>query len=814
MFGLPVKDKEGKSALAGVDRRRARDARRRAATASSMIFLEGLRADGVAYVGDGWWSVTVRISDVNYQLAAVEAQKKILNGWMGALNMFDENTRIQVTSANRVLDGRDLSRGVRMEGRGDRLDAYRRAFDDLAADQLKGLASSTVTDKYITVSVREEEQDKAVGRLNRLVAGLKTQLAGMEGCQATQLDRTGRLKVLHSMLQPGEPFTFSEKLFERAPKDMRAKDFVTPWSMDFRDRDRIVVSSMGERYMTHVWLEAWPAQLTDTLVSDLADITASIVVNVHIKPWDRAAGLERVQAKQAGVKSEYDRSVQQLSRQGLGSESVPDSITERVDEMTSLLDQLRGSNQRILDTLVLVSVTADTADQLKATVQEVQRVARRLSCKMSVARYMMPEALNAMLPLGVNRLPMRRALTTDSASILIPFTAQEIMEPHGLFYGVNERSGNPVVVDRSAHMNSNGFILGTTGSGKSQSAKAEIAQRVLNSTDRVVIIDPEHEYVPLAQALGGTIITVSADSAQHMNPMDIDLTGSDDTDPVRSKASVLLDLLGALMGGATGLSQLKRSMIDGAAMNVYRAARRQLDETGRYDQPTLADLKEQIRRLYVQVDNPSPEAADLVTELEMFTTGSSSGFAHRTNVDLTGQFLVFDVSALAGEVQTFGMMVILDQIWSLVRANRDTGLRTWLYVDEFHRFFHNEYSIRSFLDIYKRARKYGLGVTGITQNIDELLSNDQARLMLSNADFLLLMNQKTTDANMLQELLELSDEQVRLMTSAQAGCGLLNTNGVSLGVNNRMDRGNLLARLYSTRFGDSLPVLPTSSVEE
>ena len=134
-------------------------------------------------------------------------------------------------------------------------------------------------------------------------------------------------------------------------------------------------------------------------------------------------------------------------------------------------------------------------------------------------------------------------------------------------------------------------------------------------------------------------------------------------------------------------------------------------------------------------------------------------------------------------------------------------MRTWLYVDEFHRFFHNEYSIRSFLDIYKRARKYGLGVTGITQNIDELLSNDQARLMLSNADFLLLMNQKTTDATMLQELLELSDEQVRLMTNARSGNGLLNTNGVSLGVDNRMDQGNLLARLYSTKFGDQPPVL-------
>lgn len=751
-----------------VDQGHARKAKKEALTAASMVFLHGIRKDGIAYVGAGWWSATALISDVNYQLASVDTRKKILNAWMSTLNMFDENTRIQVTSANRMLNGRSVTRGVYMDAEGrDGLDSYRRSFNELAADQLKGLASSTVTDKYITVSVKEIGQDKAVVRLNRLLSGLKTQLVSMSGCTAHRLDRGERLRVLGSMLQPDEPFTFSEELFEQAPKNMRAKDFVTPWSMDFRNKDQITLSSRSETFMTHVWLEAWPAQLTDTLISDLADITAPIVVNVHIAPWDRASGLEKVKTKQAGVKGEYDRTVQKLARQGLGAESVPDSITERVDEMTTLLDQLRTSNQRILDTLVLVSMSADSEDELKQTLLEVERVARRLSCKMSVTRYMMPEALNAMLPLGVDRLPMRRALTTDSASILIPFTAQEIMESHGQFYGVNERSGNPVIVNRSEHMNSNGFILGTTGSGKSQSAKAEIVQRVLDSADRVVIIDPEHEYVPLAQALGGQVITVSADSTQHMNPMDINLTGSDDTDPVRSKVSVVLDLLGALMGGTTGLSQLKR--------------------------------------VYVDVENPSPEAQDLVTELEMFTTGSSSGFAHLTNVDLSGQFIVFDVSALAGQIQTFGMMVILDQIWSLVRANRDTGLRTWLYVDEFHRFFHNEYSIRTFLDIYKRARKYGLGVTGITQNIDELLGNDQARLMLSNADFLLLMNQKTTDAEMLQDLLELSDEQVRLMTTAQAGCGLLNTNGVSLGFNNRMNQRNLLAKLYSTKFGDSLP---------
>lgn len=238
-----------------VDQGHARKAKKEALTAASMVFLHGIRKDGIAYVGAGWWSATALISDVNYQLASVDTRKKILNAWMSTLNMFDENTRIQVTSANRMLNGRSVTRGVYMDAEGrDGLDSYRRSFNELAADQLKGLASSTVTDKYITVSVKEIGQDKAVVRLNRLLSGLKTQLVSMSGCTAHRLDRGERLRVLGSMLQPDEPFTFSEKLFEQAPKNMRAKDFVTPWSMDFRNKDQITLSSRSETFMTHVWL--------------------------------------------------------------------------------------------------------------------------------------------------------------------------------------------------------------------------------------------------------------------------------------------------------------------------------------------------------------------------------------------------------------------------------------------------------------------------------------------------------------------------------------------------------------------------------
>lgn len=775
------------------------------ATAKDFIWYEAMLPDGTAYLGDNQWSATLKISDVNYQLAGEERQKDILDSWMRVLNSFDEQTRVQLTISNRIVDSKQAAQDIIMSRPAvdDGLNQWRDSFDSMTQTKLIHQSSNVLTDKYLTLSVQAEDKDRADSALNKLYGALTEQLAAIEGCHADWVSRAERLQLINTMLNPGQPFLFSEKAERRSLNAKQTtKDYVVPWAIDFTGKDHILLSTMEDTYQTHVWLSDFPAQLTDTLISDLAAIRASIVINVHMKPWDRGKGLEEVKKKQAGVKQEYDRSVLALAKQGLGAESVPDSITDKVDQMTSLLEELQSSNQRIIDTYIQVSINATSEQELKETTAEVERTARRLSCKMQITKHMMPEALNAMLPLAVNRMPVDRALTTDCASILIPFTSQELNEKGGVFYGVNARSNVPLVINRSKHMNSNGFILGTSGSGKSQSAKNEIAQQILKGTDRVIIIDPEHEYVNLTKALGGTVIRIGADSDQHMNPMDIHFD-SDDSDPVKAKTSNVIALLGSLIGGTTGLDQLTKSMIDKCCMRVYTAVRQEYRDTGHYTQPTFADLQQALRLEYLSdQQEKNQKAIDLDIVMDQFVTGSSSGLAQRTDVDLTKKIIDFDVSGLEGEIRTFGMMTVLSQVWDTVRAGRASGIRTWLYADEFHVWFNNDYAVATFKDIFKRARKYGLGVTGITQNIDELLDNEEARLMLSNADFLLLLNQKRTDAISLQELLGLSDEQLRHISNVRPGCGLINTAGVSIPFDNRMDTSSKLYKLYTTKFGE------------
>ena len=346
--------------------------------------------------------------------------------------------------------------------------------------------------------------------------------------------------------------------------------------------------------------------------------------------------------------------------------------------------------------MIVIGVSAESAERLDLACKTVKAKVNAQSCKAESLKFMQLEGLVAELPLGNNPLPMTRTLTTNSAAILIPFTTQEVFEPRGLFYGSNARSGNPIVADRRAHMNSNGFILGTSGGSKSFTVKQEIAGMFLNRDDEIIIIDPEREYLPLAQAFGGQIVRISAGSESRLNPLDVVLEETGDGDPVKEKTNNVVSMIGSLVGGNEGLDPMEKSLVDRCALGLYVRFREQGADPAA--QPTLGDLRDMLEA------TGETAGHELAVSLGSYTSGSLSGFNGQTNVDLGNRFTVFDVSGLTGELRTFGIMVVIDQVWNRVIRNRAQGRRTWLYIDEFHRFFGNEYSAGQFKDIYKRAQ--------------------------------------------------------------------------------------------------------------
>ncbi|WP_241743928.1 VirB4-like conjugal transfer ATPase, CD1110 family [Bifidobacterium dentium] len=781
------------------DRSGTKDSRRRKTTrkprgVKQLIGYDSMLRNGIAHLGGDQWSASIAFKDINYQLSPEAHQMEIIDKWARVINSFDAGQSVQIASYTRSRGVREILADVMMDERGDGLDEYRRDYNRLAEGKLESVSRDTSTIKIMTVTITENDRQAACATLNALCNNLVAQLRNIDECAATRLDRAHRLRLMAEVLRPGESFTFDERRFAHQPGQPDTKDLVCPWSIDARKPDRLDIESMDSSFFHRtMWVSSLPPELSDQLVNDLTGLRARVDVSIHLAPMDRGDSMTRVRRKNAEIKMQIMDQRRKNRKQGLDPDDLPDDLADQQEQLGQLRDELRQTNQRLVDSIIVIGVSAASEEELELTCRNVRAKVNAQSCKAESLKFMQLEGLTAELPLGANPLPMTRTLTTNSAAILIPFTTQEVFEPHGLFYGSNARSGNPILADRRSHMNSNGFVLGTSGGGKSFTVKQEIAGMFLNRDDEVIVIDPEREYLPLAQAFGGQIIPISAGSGTCINPLDIVLDETGDGDPVKQKTSNVVSMIGSLIGGSEGLGPVEKSLVDRATLSLYVAYR----DTGAGSwQPTLQDLRRTLD------GTGEPTGHELAVALDSYTSGSLSGFNGQTNVNLSNRLTVFDVSGLTGELRTFGMMVVIDQVWNRVIRNRAAGRRTWLYIDEFHRFFGNQYSAGQFKDIYKRARKYGLGVTGITQNIDELLLDQDASMMLSNSDFLMLLSQNGSDADSLCELLKLSEEQRQYFTGVMPGQGLMKIGNAYVPFDGRIPSGGLLYNLYSTSFDD------------
>lgn len=762
-------------------------------TVKQLIPYDSMLANGLVYLGHDQWSVVLQLSDVNYLIATEAHQMEILDRWAKFLNLFDANMQVQVLVSNQTLRSVMVADQMAMPEAGDTFDPLRADFNRVVRNKLSAMSSNVITTKCVVITLTEHDQERAQLTLNRFALTAESNLNGIDGCKVHRLNRTELLSMLSRQYRPDQPFMFDEEDFDEEAK-ADTKDFIAPWAIDMPDASTLrLLSNEEETWHRSLWIRDYPPELSDQLISKLASLKSCINVSVHFAPHSRGDGLEVVKRKVAEIDMQIVEERRKNIKQKLPADMISAELQDSKNQAAALRDELQHSTQHLIDSIIIVGVSAKSEQELDQRIKDVQSIIRQESCTAEPLTYMANEGFAAELPLGVCAPPMRRTLTTNSAAILIPFTTQEIYNPAGVWYGVNARSGNALSADRRNLMNQNGFILGQTGSGKSQAAKNEMFQRFLEiNDDDLIVIDPEHEYTPLCRAFGGTEVEISASSTQRINPMDIVIDADMEGDPIRSKAVSVLSMLGSLIGGSEGLSAEAKGMLDRCILKLYR----ELLNDPTLPQPTLRDLHTML------VEAGDPLASQLALELEMYTEGSLSGFAGQTNVNLSNRFINFDVSGLDGELRTFGMMVVLDNVWNRVVANRSKGKRTWLWIDEFHRFFGNPYAAKQFLDIYKRGRKYGLGVTGITQNIEELLANNEARLMLSNSDFLLMMNQFPTDADQLAALLKLSDEQRAFFTGVNAGQGLAKIGNSFVPMDGRIEPASRMYQLFTTKFRD------------
>jgi len=741
--------------------------------------------DGIFCVGNKF-SKSYRFEDINYAVASKEDKEAMFLSYSELLNSFDSGATTKITINNRRLNKADFESSILITLKDDRLDEYRKEYNQMLLDKATG-ANSIVQDKYVTVSVMKKNIEEARNYLSRIGTDLITHFSHL-GSKCVELDATDRLRILHDFFRAGEETDFRFDLSETMRKGHDFKDYICPDTFEF-EKDHF---RMGSKYGRVIFLREFASYIKDSMVSELCDLNRNMMLSLDIIPIPTDEAVREVENRLLGVETNITNWQRRQNQSNNFSAVVPYDMEQQRKESKEFLDDLTTRDQRMMFAVLTMVHVADSKEQLDSDTEALFTTARKHLCQFSTLTYQQMDGLNTVLPYGLRKIDAIRTLTTESTAVFIPFRAQEISHNGGIYYGQNVISKNMIIANRKYLLNGNSFILGVSGSGKSFTAKREIVNQMLASNDDIILIDPEREYSSLVKAMSGEIIHISATSLNHINAMDMSKDYGDGANPVILKSEFVLSLCEQLIGGQN-LGAKQKSLIDRCTASVYR---KYMQSNFKDNPPTLQDFHAELLK------QNEPEAQEIALAIELFTSGSLNTFAKPTNVDVNNRLICYDILDLGKQLMPIGMLVVLDSILNRITQNRAKGKNTFIIIDEIYLLFQHEYSTNFLFTLWKRVRKYGAFCTGITQNVDDLLQSHTARTMLANSEFIVMLNQASTDRMELAKLLNISDLQLSYITNVDAGNGLIKVGSSLVPFTDQFPRNTKLYRLMTTKLSD------------
>ena len=752
-----------------------------------VIPIAAIYDDGIFQVGKDKFSKTFKFSDINYAVASREDKEAMFLEYSELLNSLDSGATTKITINNRRLNRLDFEKTILIPKTGDKLDEYREEYNKMLLEKATG-ANAIVQDKYMTISVNKKNVEDARTYFARVGADLIAHF-GRLGSKCVELETDERLRIFHDFYRVGEETAFRFDIKETRKKGHDFKDYICPDSMEF-EKDYF---KMGNRYGRVLFLREYASYIKDSMVAELTDLNRNLMMSIDVVPVPTDEAVREAESRLLGVETNITNWQRRQNSNNNFSATVPYDMEQQKKEMKEFLDDLTTRDQRMMFAVLTMVHTAETKEQLDNDTEALLTTARKHLCQIGVLKFQQMDGLNTVMPFGTRKIDTFRTLTTESLAVFIPFRVQDIYHENGIYYGQNVISKNMIIADRKQLLNGNEFILGVSGGGKSFAAKGEIINQVLSSNADIIIIDPEREYSQLVKAMGGEVIHISATSANHINAMDMTKEYGDGANPVILKSEFIMSLCEQLIGG-TNLGAKQKSIIDRCTASVYRTYQ-QNDYKG--EVPTLQDFREELLK------QDEPEAKEIALAIELFTNGSLNTFAKHTNVDTNNRLICYDILDLGKQLMPIGMLVVLDSILNRITQNRAKGRNTFIFIDEIYLLFQHEYSANFLFTLWKRVRKYGAYATGITQNVDDLLQSHTARTMLANSEFIIMLNQASTDRLKLAELLNISDLQMSYITNVEAGHGLIKVGSSLVPFANKFPKNTKLYKLMTTKPGES-----------
>ena len=727
-------------------------------------------SDDIFFLGKKMYSKAYTFDDINFNLSDEEQQYMYLERYIEFLSILDDTVDCQICCWNSQINLDDFKKKTLLPQKADDLFEYRYEFNSRVLEEnIRKGQNAIQKHMYITLTIKAPDEETARRRFKSLDITATNTFNRIGNTNMRVLISQERVEMLKDFFVGTDDMPvphLTEKDFAKGIDKL----YCAPDYFDFK-KDYFMFNNT---YAKTIYIREYPSTATSEILTELLATGIEIMVTTNIETYDSAEARKLVQHQITAIDTDMAKREVKVAQHGNFSNQMPQRIKNQRDAMVSVYDKITMKDQKLFMTNMQILIKAESYEELNNNLEVIESTLKRSGCIKGEMAWEQEHGMCDCLPIGYQRkFGWMRTMPSESVAIFMPFNVKEMQMENSVYYGLNMLSHNIILFDRMKGLvNPSGFVLACPGSGKSFTVKREIVNVFLGYEDAdILVIDPEREYWKLAEAFGGEVVKFSNGSKNHINPFDFDfrLLEDEEIDIIADKCQLLTSFI-SCMDSKHPLNAQEKSFVDRCVRKAY-AKSNVLTTLDPKDMPTLGTFLECMKE---ENENINKDMKDkLIITVDMYVNGSAKYFDNQTNVNTKSRFIAYDIRDLNGNLKTQSMLLILDYIWNRLSENRDKGRKTYIYFDEAHLLFQDEYSLDYLRMLWKRARKYGGVLTGITQNVEDLLKDDKSRSMLSNSEFLVLLKQNPTDAAKLQDILHFTDSEIQYVNDTPAGYGIL-----------------------------------------